>query len=203
MNVRRTMTRLVVAVVAASALGAPACAGAQWEEQLAKLPGYVPLEQLEVLAPDDVSIEVNLTAPMLRLVAAFAGEDEPELAALVEGLQAVRVRSGEPAQGDVEAVRSRVRAAGRWLDERGWAPMVRVREDGDDVLIYTRLDDDGTVQGITVLAMEDDEVTVVNLIGRLDPEQLGRIVSSLDLPLGGFGTSDRDAADEADEEENR
>ncbi|MEZ5332575.1 MAG: DUF4252 domain-containing protein [Thermoanaerobaculia bacterium] len=167
-------------------------------EQLAELPGYVPLEQLEVLAPEDVSIEVNPTAPMLKRSRRSRARTSPELAALVQGLQAVRVRSGEPAAGDMESVRERVRAAGRWLDERGWAPMVRVRDEGDDVLIYTRLDDDGTVQGITVLALEDDEATVVNLIGRLDPEQLGRIVGALDLPLGDLGSFDHEEHEEED-----
>lgn len=198
MRLRPTMCRLAAATLTIAATVGPA--KAQWEA-LEGLPGYFPLDELPILAPDDVSIEVNLTTPMLELVAAFAGEEEPELAELVKGLQAVRVRSGEPGEGDLDAVRSRLGEAGRWLDERGWTPMVRVREEGEEVLIYSRLDDAGGVEGITVLAMEEGEVTVVNLIGSLDPARLGRILSGLDLPLGDVGL--RGGEGSADEEEDR
>lgn len=192
----RPMTRRARALVLTAGVAAVPAA-AQWEE-LEKLPGYFPLEELAIVDPEEVTVEINLTAPMLRLVAAFAGEGDPELAALVEGLEAVRVRSAELAEGDREAVRSRIRAAGRWLDEQGWAPMVKMREGGDEVLIYSRLAADGAVEGMTVVAIEDGEVTVVNLVGRVDPAQLGRILNGLDLPLSPSG-----GGDAGDEEEER
>lgn len=195
MTARPMMRRARTLLLAAGVAAVPAAA--QWEE-LEQLPGYFPLEEMAILDPDELTVEINLTGPMLRLVASFAGEGDPELAALVEGLDAVRVRSGELAEADREAVRSRVQAAGRWLDERGWAPMVRVREPGEEVLIYSRPGADGVVEGMTVVALEGSEVTVVNLIGRVDPAQLGRIVAGLDLPLGAVGDDD-----DADEEGER
>jgi len=198
MSMRRMKPSLWGVILAVGAAAAPAVR-AQWEE-LEALPGYFPLEELAIVDAEALTIEINLTAPMLRMVAAFAGEAEPELAALVEGLQAVRVRSGELGEGEAAGVRSRFQTAGRWLDERGWTPMVKVRDGNEEVLIYSRLDEAGAVEGMTILALEGSEITVVNLIGRLDPEQLGRIASGLDLP---FGAADdfEDAEDGEDDGE--
>lgn len=67
-------------------------------------------------------------------------------------------------------------------------------------MIYTRLDASGVVEGMTVLAVESSEVTVVNLIGRLDPAQLGRIIGGLDLDLPGGRVLDGGVADGEEEE---
>jgi hypothetical protein len=197
MNGRRVLWVVAASIVALGAASAPL--RAQWEG-LEELPGYFPLDELSLIEADDLTLEINLTAPILRMVAAFAGEQDPELAALVEGLEAVRVRAGELRPGGEGSVGERLRAAGRWLDERGWQPMVRVREAEEEVMIYTRLDASGVVEGMTVLAVESSEVTVVNLIGRLDPAQLGRIIGGLDLDLPGGRVLDGGVADGEEEE---
>ena len=75
------------------------------QQPLDTQPGYFPDEYLDLLAPDDVAIEINLQGAMLRMIAAFAGAEDPEFAALVGALHSIRVRSGEIAPGDLEAVR--------------------------------------------------------------------------------------------------
>jgi hypothetical protein len=143
-------------------------------------PGYFPDEYLELLAPDDVAIEINLQGAMLRMIAAFAGAEDPEFAALVTALHGIRVRSGEIAPGELEGVRQRLASGQKWLQRHGWLAMVRVKEEGEEVYIYSR-EQEGDLVGLTVLALEDSEVTVVNLIGRIDPSQLARLVEGLDL----------------------
>ncbi len=152
----------------------------QGTQRLDTQPGYFPDEHLELLAPDDVAIEINLQGAMLRMIAAFAGAEDPEFAALVGALHGIRVRSGEIAPGDLEAVRKRLTSAQKWLRDHGWLAMVRVREDGEEIYVYSR-EQEGDLVGLTVLVLEESEVTVVNLIGRIDPNQLARLVEGLDL----------------------
>ena len=143
-------------------------------------PGYFPDEYLDLLDPDDVAIEVNIQGAMLRMIAAFAGAEDPEFAALVTSLHGIRVRSGEIAPEDYEAVRQRVASGRKWLEDHGWLAMVRVKEEDEEVYVYSR-EQEGELLGLTVLALEDSEVTAVNLIGRIDPMQLARLVEGLDL----------------------
>jgi hypothetical protein len=141
---------------------------------LDEMPGYFPLELLSVLAPEDVSIEINLRGAMLRMISSFTGDEDPEFAALVAGLDAVHVRSGEFDPAEMADVSSRVAAGQRWLRDNGWLAMLRVQDEGDEIYIYTR-EMGVDIVGLAILALESGEATAINLIGRIDPDQIGRL----------------------------
>ena len=159
---------------------APAAVTAQ--AALTELPGYLPTEHLELVPAGEAAVEINLQGAMLRLIAAVAGKEDPEFAALVGALEAIRVRSGEFDPAGAAAVGVRIAAAQTWLDGHGWLPMVRVREDGEQLFVYS-LEQGGDLVGFTLLAVEEGEATAVNLIGRIDPAQLVRLIEGLDLDV--------------------
>jgi Domain of unknown function (DUF4252) len=147
---------------------------------LAELPGYFPTELLDLMPAEEAAVEINLQGAMLRMIAAVAGKDDPEFATLVGALEAIRVRSGDFGPAAAAAVSEKVAEGQKWLDAHGWLPMVRVREDGEQILVYS-LEHEGDLVGFTILALEEDEATAVNLIGRIDPAQLTRLIAGLDL----------------------
>ena len=176
------MRRLGSVMLTVASIVLPAAVAAQ--PQLEKLPGFFPAEYLDLVSPEDASVEINLHGAMLNLISAFAGDDDPEFAQLVGALDAIRVRSGEFAPADSAAVRGRLGAALDWLDGNGWLAMVRVREPGEEIHIYSR-EQDGDLVGFTILAIEEEEATAINLIGRIDPSQLVRLVEGLDIDVLG------------------
>src|SRR5215470_7517281 len=80
------------------ALGAPvlakagAGARAAGSASLAELPGYIPLEQLGLFSHQELSIEVNLAGPLLRMVSESTRGSDPEFSHLIAELKAIRVR---------------------------------------------------------------------------------------------------------------
>jgi hypothetical protein len=157
-------------------IAAPAAA------QLEQHPGYFPHERFSLLPPESVSLEVNLAGPMLGLIAAAVGEDDPAFAQLVRGLEGIRVRIAEVSELDPEALRAGFREAGGWLGEQGWQTVVRLREDDEELYVYLRVVDGATV-GATVMALEgQEEVVIVNVVGPLDLALLASLADSLDLP---------------------
>lgn len=174
------MKQMAMALTLALGLFWPATASAQTE--LVELPGFFPAEFLDLVPSDAVSVEVNLQGAMLKMIGAFAGDDEPEFASLVGALDAIRVRSGEFDSDQAGAVAERLKAGQAWLEANGWLPMVRVREDGEEIYVYSR-EQGGDLVGFTILAVEAGEATAVNLVGRIDPAQLERLISGLDLGI--------------------
>jgi hypothetical protein len=174
------MKRFASAMLVASVTMLSAAASAQ--QPLAELPGFFPGEHLDLVSPDDASVEINLQGSMLRLISALAGDEDPQFAQLVSALDAIRVRSGQFAEADSAAVRERLSAGLAWLDDRGWLAMVRVREPDEEIYIYSR-EHDGDLVGFIVLALESGEATAVNLVGRIDPTQLVRLVEGLDIDV--------------------
>jgi hypothetical protein len=138
-------------------------------------PGALPFDQLEIFARKDLTTEINLEGALLKLVASAAGEDDPEFARLVSGLESIRVQVAPLTAGDPERVRAKLDQAVHWLESKGWTAVVRTREKGEETYIYTRMVK-GEMVGLTVLSFElGKEASVVNIVGRLDPAQLGRI----------------------------
>src|SRR5215470_4614513 len=76
-------------VLAKAGAGARAAGAAA---SLAELPGYIPLEQLGLFSHQELSIEVNLAGPLLRMVSESTRGSDPEFSHLIAELKAIRVR---------------------------------------------------------------------------------------------------------------
>ena len=134
------------------------------------------LEKLKDLAAE--TVDVSLDTTLLSLAARFMDADDEDAAkvkAMVGGLKGVYVRSFEfgadnafsPA--DVDNVR-------RQLAGPGWSRMAGIRsnKDNTDVDVYLWLDGD-KVGGLGILAREPRRLTIVNIVGAIDLDQLRRL----------------------------
>lgn len=157
-----------------------AAASTRAQSTLEEHPGFFPLDELEVLPRDNLSIEVNLRNPLLKMVA-LAADDDPELAGIISDLEGIRVLIG-PLEGlDPEAVRLALRSAADRLDRQNWQSIIRVRDDEEEIYIYA-MEKGGEIQGLTILMLDDEEATLVNLVGTIHPEDLTGLGRGLDLP---------------------
>jgi hypothetical protein len=151
-------------------------------QKLEAQPGYVPIQELGIFPREKLTAEINLSGPILRMIAGAARAEDPEFSALISGLQAIQVQVFPLAETDGTAIRERIGRAVRWLEDRGWAPTVRVREEGEEVYIYLK-EAENRIVGMTLMSLTPgDEAAVINIVGRIDPEQLSRLGEELDLP---------------------
>ncbi|MEM7052578.1 MAG: DUF4252 domain-containing protein [Acidobacteriota bacterium] len=148
------------------------------EPILEEHPGYVPLDELALMPRDTLSLEINLTGPLLALVAGATRQEDPEFSDMVAGLLAIRVHVGPIADG----VGRRVDRAREWLDDNGWQAIVRMRDGRDQTYIYLKQDGKDFVGLTLVAAGEDDEAVLVNVVGRVDPQRLGALAGRFDIP---------------------
>lgn len=145
-------------------------------------PGSVPFDELGLFPREKLSVEINLGGPLLRLVAAATRREDPQFSALITSLREIRVQVFPLASADESAVRTRIGRATRWLEDHGWAATVKVREKDEETFIYMK-EADGKVEGLTLLSLQPGvEAVLINIVGRLDPDQLGRLGEGLDIP---------------------
>jgi hypothetical protein len=111
------------------------------------------------------TVDVTLDEAMLKLSAGLLASKDADAAKfqqVIQGITGVYVKSfkfntaGAYADADVEAVRKQVARA-------GWSRIVGVRE--NDELNEVYLWKDG---GLVVISAERDELTIVNIVGRVD-----------------------------------
>jgi hypothetical protein len=165
--------KIGVIVVAAAMLPA-------WAQEI-KMP--VNLDALADKAEE--SVVVTMDKSMLKLAGKFMKDedDEVEVRRLIAGLDGIYVRNfefskeGEYSQADVEAVR-------RQIQSPPWGRIVGVRSkrrDGD-VDVYFKDAGNGQLGGIVVICAEPRQLTVVNIVGTIDPDKLVYLGGEFGIP---------------------
>ena len=142
------------------------------------------LDRLEAVA--DQTIDVTVDQKVLQLAKIFISKskkpDEKKIAELISEIEGIYVRhfkfekAGQYSMADVEAIRSQ-------LQNPAWARManVRSRRNGQNIDIYTMING-AKIGGVAVIAVEDTELTVVNIVGPIDLEKLSELEGSFGIP---------------------
>ena len=141
--------------------------------------------RLDQLFDAQPMVEVNLRGSLLKLAAAAAGEDEPDVAMMLNGLRSVTVRIYST-DGQRPRFLSSMNGIGQTFEQDGWMTMVRVRSQPDspndegDVWVYV-LDDGDSFGGMAVMAIADDEedgtenAVFVHIDGTISPADVAQL----------------------------
>lgn len=124
------------------------------------------------------SVDLTLGPFPLHLVAWLMDDHDPESAEVRKTLQTVKllqIRSFRfdsdivYPQADIDALRSQ-------LSQPGWTRLVQVRkrDSRENVDIYMALENQ-TIKGIVIIACEPRELTILNVVGSVDLEQVARL----------------------------
>ena len=176
----RLLATISLAIAIAALVVAPVAATA--ETPLEQLPGYIPIDSLGLFAHQVVSVEVNLNGPLLELVGAATQHDDPDFAKTISALRGIQVRVIDLPAAKASPVRAQLADTAHWLEAQGRAAIVKVAKADEDDSIYT-LTEKQQIVGLAVLHYEaGKEAALVNIIGHLDPAELGRLGHHIDLP---------------------
>jgi hypothetical protein len=142
--------------------------------------GYVSIETLGLLDPARVEVNINLTGAMLQALAASSEGSDADLAQLLQDVRRIRVLAGPMAAGDPETLVQSFRSAVDRLESEGWIKLVSVREEGIEEVAVLSLESGNLIHGLAVLVLDGDEGVLVNMVGEMRPEVMGRLLGSLD-----------------------
>jgi hypothetical protein len=151
-------------------------------QKLESQPGYVPIEELGLFPADKLSVEINIDGPLLRMVAAATKREDPGFSAVLADLKSIKVQVFPLKGVDAGVIKTRIGRSAHWLEDRGWVSMLKVRDQGEETYIYLKQAGE-RIDGLTLLSLDPkNEAVVINIVGRIDPAQIGRIGQSLNLP---------------------
>jgi hypothetical protein len=152
-------------------------------------------------------VDVSLDGALLQLASRFLSEkdaDEAHVKRLVTGLKGVYVKSFEfderdqYKESDVEELRAQLRAP-------GWSRIVgaRSKRNGDNSEIYLKTDG-GQISGLAIIVTEPRELTFVNIIGSIRPEDIRDLGGHMGIPkIDIGGRYDKDKDKEKDKNKNK
>jgi hypothetical protein len=137
-------------------------------------------------------VDINLQGPMLQMAARFLGSsgEDAKVKQLVQGLKCVSVKTftfdkeGQYAEADLKEVRSQVQGA-------DWSKILDVQEKHESTAVYLKTDGKQS-QGILVVVAEPKELTVVQIIGPIDPSMLSELGGMMGIPKIELGLKQND-----------
>jgi len=150
------------------------------EDELKDLPGYVEFGDLSATYGEP-KITINLGGTMLSFVGMMSSAESSETSELISKLKGIRVQM-YAMEENTDAARKQFSEVKSNLKSSGWEPIVQINEDDEQVLIYMKMDG-GNMEGMTVMVVDEEEVVFVNIIGQLNPAELGKVMESLDMDV--------------------
>lgn len=170
--INKTLTLCVTALISLPAIAQ--------EDALKDFPGYVDFGELsEVFGEPTVQISVGES--LLGLVGSLSASEDPEAAELFNRLNGVRVNVFET-EAMADGAVSLIKDVSANLSDQGWESVVTVNSEDEQVRIFMMINDN-QVEGITVMAVEETEAVFVNIIGSIDPQDLGKVMENFDIDL--------------------
>lgn len=166
-----------VAAILAALLALPVMAQ---EDALKGYPGYVDFGELNSVFGVP-SVQISVGESLLGLVGSLSASEDPETAELFKRLNGVRVNVFETesmAEGAVDLIQD----ISSKLSDRGWESVVTVNSQDEQVRIFMKINED-RIDGITVMAVEENEAVFVNVIGDINPAQLGKVMENFDIEM--------------------
>ena len=150
------------------------------EDELKDLPGYVDFGDLSATYGEP-KITINLGGTMLNFVSMMSSAESPETSELISKLKGIRVQIYSTDE-DATAAKDQFGKTKKGLKSTGWEPIVQINEDDEQVLVYMKMDG-GNMEGMTVMVVDDEEAVFVNIIGQLNPAELGKVMESFDVDV--------------------
>ena len=150
------------------------------EDELKDLAGFIDFGDLSA-AYGEPKISINIGGTLLQFVGLMSGDSNPETSEMLSQLKGVRV-FGYPIEDDPTVARQKFGEVKSNLRSKGWEPVVQVNEDDEQVLIYMKMEG-GSMEGMTVMKVDDEEVMFINIIGQIDPRKLGEMMDNFDVDI--------------------
>lgn len=181
----KSNVKTFIRVAAVALLIAAAQVAAEAQAAAGSGNGKLQIGQLDRLASKaDQYINVNMDERLLRLVPSVLSNDpdEKEVKEVVAGLRGIYVKRFEfDAEGaytasDLDAIRAQLNAP-------EWSRIVEVRSkrENQNVEVYL-LTNGGRVEGLAVLSTEPKELMVINIVGSIDLDKLGKLRGQFGVP---------------------
>ena len=148
------------------------------EDELKDLPGYVDFGDLSATYGEP-KMTINLGGTMLGIVGMVSSSESPETSDLISKLKGIRVQMYSM-DDNADAAKSQFSETKSTLKSTGWEPVVQINEDDEQVLVYMKMVK-GNMEGMTVMVVDNEEAVFVNIIGQLNPAELGKVMNHFDV----------------------
>ena len=143
-------------------------------------------EKLQSMIGVEPSVEVNLGAAMLGLLSGMTSE-EKQISEVMKNLTEISVRvydlEDDDFRGDLKQIKTFISATAGEMKALGMEQLAAIREDDSTVYIMAEMGNDA-IQGLSVMALDDDsELVVIKIGGQIMMKDLAGLMDRFNVDL--------------------
>ena len=143
-------------------------------------------QKLQAMLGVEPSVEVNLGAAMLGLLSGMTSE-EKQVSDVMKKLTEISVRvydlDDDDFKGDLQQIKSFINATAGEMKSLGMEQLAAIREDDSTVYIMAEMANDA-MQGLSVIALDDDsELVVIKIGGQIMMKDLAGLMNRFNVDL--------------------
>ena len=122
---------------------------------------------------------VNLSESMISILSKFIGDEDEEAKALLASVKGLKLLMTESPNNSLSSEALALTKKGNYEE------LIRVN-DGDEKVRIMVQEKGEIIQDVIVLVDSSDEFIFINLTGNIDPNQVGKVLNSLDIKVDGL-----------------
>jgi hypothetical protein len=153
------------------------------QNDYSKEPGYFDFGDLSLFEQGEGVTEVFLESNILKLVSTITEDEEPELSAMLNGLQLVKVNVFEVSDKNENGLRNKIDDLDKKLVSQKWDRIVRSRGGEETINVYIKTGSKSDIDGLVVTTLDKSgEAVFVNIVGTIDLKKIGKLGAKFDIP---------------------
>ncbi|HSP88740.1 MAG TPA: DUF4252 domain-containing protein [Ignavibacteriaceae bacterium] len=152
------------------------------QNDYSKEKGYFDFGDLSSFEKGEGVTEVFLESNILKLVSTITEDDEPELSAMLNGLQLVKVNVFEVSDKNESGLRTKIDDLDKKLVSQKWDRIVRTKGGEEAINVYIKTNNKN-IDGLVVTSLDKSgEAVFVNIVGTIDLKKIGKLGAKFDIP---------------------
>jgi len=156
---------------------------AQEQNDYSKEPGYFNFGEVLSLKTGELTTEICLEEPVLKMVAQMGEAKDKELGNLVNGLKLVKVNEFMVGKKNISKVDETFESVGKKLQSEKWNRIIKTKQKNHNAYVYVKSNSSGDFDGLVIMAKDKEgKITLVNIIGKIDLTAIGRLSKEFNFP---------------------
>ena len=158
---------------------------AQQMGDYSKDPGYFNFGDITSLKSGDMTTEVYLEGPLLKMLAKMGESKDEEFGKMIQNLKLVKVNEFYVDSKNSNKISGAFSSVDKELQAKKWQRIIKTKHDGTLANVYVKPGANDSFVGLAVTALNDSgKVSIVNIVGTIDLETIGKLSHHFHFPDG-------------------
>lgn len=155
-------------------------------------PGYFDYSEYAQFQNVEPVTAIHLEGPMLKAISKMGKSKNEKVSEMIAGLMLIKVNQFPVSKDDLDKTENTISSMDKKLQSLKWDRIIKTKEKGKFASVYVKMGEGDNYAGLFVIAMDkEDDLTLVNVVGKIDLETIGSLSEQMHLPGLGKAKADK------------